>query len=40
MGRLNGYSRLANLWAFFPHRDDLPARLESQPETPVKPHAA
>jgi len=34
--RINGYSQLANIYAFFPHKDGRLARLESQPEAPVQ----
>jgi len=38
--RINGYSQLANVCAFFPHKDGRLARLESRPEAPVEPQAA
>jgi len=38
--RINGFSQLGNVYAFFPHKDGRLARLEKQPEAPVEPQAA
>jgi len=37
--RLNGYSQLANVYAFFPYKDGRPARLEGRPEATDQPQA-
>jgi len=38
--RINGFSQLANVYAFFPYKDGRLARLENQPEAPVEPQVA